>query len=197
MDKVISRKFFNDQAAHWDETVRNNDPARLRALAERLDFPENAQVLDVGTGTGVFLPFIRERVNHHRPIVCMDYAFEMLDIARQKDHQQAEFVCAEIETLRFSPGLFDVAICYSTFPHFHDKPRALRNIYKLLKEGGRLYIGHTASREAINAIHAKIPDFNDHLLPEMTEMEALIKQAGFKDIRIIEKPDSYLASARR
>lgn len=198
MDKQISRQFFNDQAESWDKTVRNNDPQELRALADRLMIPEHAWVLDVGTGTGVFLPYLKEKVNHQSRIISMDFAFNMLAIARAKNKSNSiDTICAEIETLHLSPDCFDTAICFSTFPHFHDKPRALRNIYTLIKRGGWLYICHSASREAINNIHLNIPDFHDHLIPEQREMEHLLTQAGFSRFIIQEQPDSYLVKAQK
>lgn len=198
MDKRVSRKYFNDKAEGWDETVRNNDAQKLRALSDRLIIPEQAWILDVGTGTGVFLPYLKEKVNHQSRVICMDFAFNMLVQAKLKNVAvDVDYVCAEIESLRFSPGLFDVVMCYSTFPHFHDKPRALLTIHQLLKPGGRMYIGHTASRETINNIHRAIPDFQDHLIPDKNEMEILFHKAGFSEFAISEYPDSYLASARK
>ena len=130
MDKKVSRKYFNDNAEFWDKIARNNDPLKLRALADRLLIPKQSWVLDVGTGTGVFLPYIKEkgqlRKQHCLHGLRLQYA-EDLAKAKQKGNV-VQYICAEIETLRFCPRSFDVVICYSTFPHFHDKPHAIGNI---------------------------------------------------------------------
>jgi demethylmenaquinone methyltransferase/2-methoxy-6-polyprenyl-1,4-benzoquinol methylase len=91
---------------------------------------------------------------------------------------------------------FDAAVCYSTFPHFHDKLRALRNLTHLLKIDGTLIICHTASKETINAIHQNIPDFQDHLIPANEEMAQLLEEAGYSQIRIEDQQDYYLVIAR-
>ncbi len=91
---------------------------------------------------------------------------------------------------------FDAATCYSTFPHFHDKPKALKNLKQLLKTDGILYICHTASKETINEIHRNIPDFQDHTIPDNTAMRQLLVNAGFTDISIKDERDSYLVTAR-
>ena len=198
MDKRVSRKYFNEKAEQWDETIRNNDAKKLQALADRLFIPEQAWILDVGTGTGVFLPYLKKRVNHNSRVICMDFAFNMLVQAKSKKMVgSVDYICAEIESLRFSHELFDVVMCYSTFPHFHDKPSALLTIHQLLKPGGSLYIGHTASRETINNIHRAIPDFQDHLIPDKNKMENLFQQAGFFEFDVSELADSYLAAARK
>jgi cyclopropane fatty-acyl-phospholipid synthase-like methyltransferase len=52
----VSREFFNRRAATWDEKVAEKDSTRLEKLLARLDIAPGIKVLDVGTGTGVFLP---------------------------------------------------------------------------------------------------------------------------------------------
>lgn len=198
MDKNKARKYFNDRAAHWDEEARNNDPVKLKVMASLLQFPDNASILDVGTGTGVFVPYLKERANGKSRIICMDFAFNMLAIAKQKNGGgYVHHICSEVETLRFCCQLFDAVVCYSTFPHFHDKPLAMCNIHSLLKPGGFLYICHTASRETINKIHRNIPDFQDHLLPEKEEMTALLTNSGFKNTHIAEFEEYYLTVSEK
>lgn len=194
MDKQVSRQFFNDRAEKWDDKERRNNPALLSAMATRFDLSPRALVMDVGTGTGVFVPYIEEKLSEGGQIVCVDFAFRMLQIAQHKNgNSRVGYVCAEIETVGFSGGVFDAVVCFSTFPHFHDKPLALHNIHDLLCPNGTVYICHTASRECINEIHRGIPDFHDHLIPQKEEMADLMEEAGFVDVVIDEGEDSYLA----
>ena len=198
MDKRISRQYFNDHAASWDETARNNDPVKLRALVKRIMLPEDGWILDVGTGTGVFLPYISEYLNGSSRLISMDFALNMVAIAKKKQAgQKTKFICAEIESVRFTSELFDAVICYSTFPHFHDKPLAVSNIYKCLKPGGYLYICHSASREEINQIHRNIPGLQDHLIPDDDEMRELLISSGFLIYKIISEKDYYVATAKK
>ncbi|MDO9546397.1 MAG: class I SAM-dependent methyltransferase [Pelolinea sp.] len=198
MDKQVSRQFFNQEAAHWDETVRNNDADELRALAERLSIQPDARVLDVGTGTGVFIPYIKSKLNGGGRVLCVDFAFKMLEIAQKKNGcDGVDHVCVDIETVRFADHKFDTVVCYSAFPHFHDKPLALENIFEVLTNDGVVYICHSASREFINNIHRKMPDFSDHLIPEKGEMFTMLGNAGFFDISITEDDAYYLAQATK
>jgi len=198
MDKQVSRQFFNDKATDWDETPRSNAAYQLEAMAARLGLRDGERVLDVGTGTGVFVPYIKQMIGFSGHIACVDFALEMLLIAKNKNTEIGIMpVCAEIETVGFKPGIFDAVVCYSTFPHFHDKSRALRNIHFLLKDAGKIFICHTASREQINRIHLSIPDFQDHLIPECTEMISLLKYAGFTQVSVDERNDSYLAQGSK
>lgn len=198
MDKQISRQFFNDKASHWDDMERSNSPEQLLAMSKRIPISPDALVMDVGTGTGVFVPYIKSKLKEGGQVVCVDFAYQMLEIAKEKNgNTNVEYVCAEIETVGFPANIFDVIICYSTFPHFHDKPLALSNIRNLLKPEGQVFICHTASKETINNIHRNIPDFHEHLIPEFDEMNLLMTEAGFVNIQIEENTDSYLAQAKR
>lgn len=199
MDKTISRNFFNERAEHWDDTVRNNDPVKLQRMAERLHISQDDWILDVGTGTGVFIPYLAKKINGNGRILSLDYAINMLiqAIRKQPPNGRLDYVCAEIETLRLTGQTFDVVNCYSTFPHFHDKPAALGNLHHLLRLGGRLYICHTASKETINNIHSGIPDFQDHLIPPNEEMRTLLSQTGFGEIEIENRAESYLVKAKK
>jgi demethylmenaquinone methyltransferase/2-methoxy-6-polyprenyl-1,4-benzoquinol methylase len=198
MDKRVSRQYFNNLAGTWDETARNNDPEKLRALVKRLALPAGGWILDVGTGTGVFLPYIKEFINGKSHLISVDFALNMVAIAKSKQSgKEINFICAEIETLRFGFELFDAVICYSTFPHFHNKSLAIRNIYEYLKISGCLFICHSASREQINQIHCNIPDLKDHLIPDDIAMKELLISSGFIDHTIDSKKDYYVVTARK
>ena len=198
MDKKISRKFFNDKASTWDQSIRNNDPLQLTALAKRLQIKPNSWILDVGTGTGVFIPYIKNSMNGSGRIICVDYAINMLHQAQKKKlSSDIAFICSEIETLHLFSNTFDTVVCYSTFPHFHDKLSALGNIHRMMKLGADLYICHTASSQTINAIHRSIPDFSDHLIPDQGQMEKLLQAVGFIEVAVCDTDNSYLATAMK
>jgi ubiquinone/menaquinone biosynthesis C-methylase UbiE len=194
----VSREFFNARAATWDEKVAEKDVSRLEKMAARLDIRPGDRVLDVGTGTGVFVPYLLQKIGDAGRLVCLDFAEEMLRQARLKGFTgNIDYLCADIEDSRLPDASFDAVVCYSVFPHFQDKPKALREINRLLRPGGRVFICHTSGRRTINKIHRSLPEVRDHLLPESAEMLRLLSGAGFEDIVIDDGPDDYLASARK
>jgi len=73
----------------------------------------------------------------------------------------------------------------------------LKNIYRLLKTDGKMFICHTANREEINAIHRKIPDLMDHLIPEGKKMRKMLSVAGFDEVSIADNSEYYLVEAKR
>jgi hypothetical protein len=70
-------------------------------------------------------------------------------------------------------------------------------IKRILKKGGQVFICHTSSREHINNIHRNLPSVHNDLLPDAIEMTILLTNAGFADIQVEDKADSYLACGRK
>ncbi len=192
------RTYFNQRAAIWDEAVAEKDITKLEQMAQRLDIEPGSTVLDVGTGTGVFVPFILGRIGENGRLVCLDFAQEMLKRARGKGFKRnVDYVCADIANSSLNEETFDAVVCYSSFPHFQNKSKALSEMYCVLKKGGGLFICHTSSRATINGIHRQIPEVHNDLIPGEDEMHQMLSEAGFTDINIWDNSDSYLASARK
>ncbi len=81
----MSKDFFNQRAAGWDGSVAEKDSGKLESMANRLGIEPGAAVLDVGTGTGVFVPYLLAHIGPSGSLVCLDYAEEMLKAAQRKD----------------------------------------------------------------------------------------------------------------
>ena len=195
-EDALIKTYFNAKAALWDETIAEKDVGKLEGMARRLKIEPGSMVLDVGTGTGVFAPFLLSRIGQNGKLVCLDFAEEMLKRAQAKGFQRnVEYVCTDITDTRFRNETFDTVVCYSSFPHFQDKPKALREISRVLKKGGRLLICHTSSRAEINEIHRQIPEVQNDLIPEEDEMRHLLLSAGFAEISVWDAGDNYLAMA--
>jgi len=194
----VTREYFNQQADIWDETVAEKDATKLERMVKRLNITPGSTVLDVGTGTGVFLPFLLNEVGAGGRIIALDLAEEMLKRARNKGFDgNSDYLNADIHNIPLCDEIFDVIVCHSSFPHFQDKPGALAEMNRVMKSGGRLLICHTSSRAQINEIHRQIPEVKNDMLPDVVEMQSLLAAAGFSEIEIDDNRDSYLASGRK
>ena len=81
MNKDIA--FFNTCADNWDK-IRQTNPAILDKLISLADIPANATVLDVGSGTGVLIPYLHAKVGAQGKITAVDFSEKMLAKAQEK-----------------------------------------------------------------------------------------------------------------
>jgi ubiquinone/menaquinone biosynthesis C-methylase UbiE len=191
------RQFFDEAAAEWDALEVEETHTRLREIVAGLGIEPGNTVLDVGTGTGVLVPLLLEATAGEGQIVALDFSGEMLRRAQAKRHPVA-YVQGDAQRLPFPAETFDWVICNAAFPHFPDKRRALSETSRVLREGGRLVICHTASRQAINEFHRSVGGVVAHdTIPSEKVMQRMLREAGLGEVRVWDEPDRYLALGRR
>jgi ubiquinone/menaquinone biosynthesis C-methylase UbiE len=154
-------------------------------------------VLEIGTGTGALIPRLLECAPGIR-LVSIDLAHAMLAQARGRC-PDTPLIEADAHRLPFVSGkksAFDVVVCHNSFPHFADKPRALREIRRVLRPGGQLLILHNNPRERVNAIHAQAggPIAHD-LLPPGDDLYQLLVRVGYVNVWVDDTEEHYLARA--
>ncbi len=192
------REYFNQKADTWDETIAEKDTARLERMAGRLGLQPGSLVLDVGTGTGVFLPFLLHEIGTIGRVIAIDVADRMLLRAKAKGIDgNVDYLCADVMDIPLDGEIFDAIVCYSSFPHFQDKPKAFAEIYRVMKSGGSMSICHTRNRAGINQTHRQSPAVSKDIIPGAGEMHLMLAAAGFTGIRIEDNSDSYFVSATK
>ncbi len=191
-------EFFNNAAARWDETVRH-DTNKIQSLLEKVAVKPGQHILDVGSGTGVLVPFLLNLVGSEGTVVAVDISEKMVETARRKiADPRLSFLVLDIEQSGLSGRLFDVIICYSVFPHFEKPEKALSNMYNLLIAGGILVIMHSDSRETINNRHRRIGGpVGGHELPAVEKLQELAQSVGFKKVKAEENESYYFLSLKK
>lgn len=195
---VTHQEYFNQKASEWDSLLTEEVRERLRQIISSLKIKRGSTILDVGTGTGVLLPFLLEATGPGGKVVALDIAEKMLEKARARVGERVELVLGDITAAPFGDSTFDEVICNSCFPHVKDKLRALKEMARILKPGGRLVVCHPMSREAVNNLHRSLGGVvGNDLLPEHEEMHELCRQAGFWQTAITDVAEMYLLTARK
>jgi SAM-dependent methyltransferase len=188
--------FFDHQAPTWDADA--NDVAhtlrRLEALRDRLALTAGQDLLELGCGTGRITHWLVEQVRPGR-VVAADFSPEMLAQAQARN-ATTDFWQLDICAPPPASDLFDVVFCFNAFPHFRDHPLALRNIFSLLKSGGRLVILHLAGSAKLNHFHSQLahPVCHDHL-PAPEAWPSLLDAAGLQLQSLTDEPDLFLLEA--
>lgn len=192
------RYYFNEKAVTWDSYASEKDAIKLERMVKRLGLKPGVTVLDIGTGTGIFLPYLLKTIGRTGQVIALDIAEKMLLQAQGKGFAgKIAFLCADVMDIPLQAETCDAVVCYSSFPHFQNKPKALQEMKRVLKKGGRVFICHTSGREAINHIHQNIPLLHHDLLPDGIEMHDLLRSAGLNEIQVEDKAGSYFAVGRK
>ncbi len=193
MDNAIQH-YFEAHAPEWDKRMPADYSALLYdfALPFAADFRAAGSMVEIGTGTGAFIPVLRALAPESR-LMSIDFAYSMLGQA-QKRTPDARLLQANTHDLPLMSGGIDLVICHNSFPHFQDKPRALREIRRVLRPGGRIMILHNRPREFVNAIHQGAGAPIDHdLLPPGDAMHRLLIDAGFSSVQVEDTSIRFVA----
>jgi ubiquinone/menaquinone biosynthesis C-methylase UbiE len=198
----MSRKtYFNKAANSWDKRFHTPSLSSfLEKLVPQFGLEPGQNILDVGTGTGVLIPYLIREVGPAGSVTAIDYSENMIQICKTK-HSHLKNVSVRLQDIEedaFPTESFDAVICFGLFPHLKNKEKALQNINHLLKASGTLIIAHALSSEELKAHHnnASSSVVHDMLLKE-AEMIQLLEQTGFAEIRIKDEPGCYLCIANK
>lgn len=198
---MSSKEYFNKAANTWDEMFYTPSLSSfLENLVPQLGIDTGQTVLDMGTGTGVLIPYLIQAVGPSGSITAIDYSEKMVQICKSKHShlKNVSITVGNIEEDGFPAESFDVVTCFGVFPHLENKQKALQNINNLLKPGGKLVITHALGSEELNAHHKKVSKQVAHaMLPKKAEMTKLLEQTGFTRISIKDEPGCYLCLAHK
>lgn len=144
-------------AAELYQQVRPNYPVEIVSwLQDRLQIHENSTVIDLGSGTGKFLPYLKQT---HANIIAVEPIGEML--------QQLQQAYPDIKTIQaFSHNIpvndqqIDAVICAQSF-HWFDNIETLTEIYRVLKPQGHLGLVWNQRDEGTDWVKA-LADFYYH-----------------------------------
>jgi ubiquinone/menaquinone biosynthesis C-methylase UbiE len=193
------QEYFDQLAPTWDKELTQERLKCLGKIVKELDIKPGYHVLDIGSGTGILLPFLIAELGDEGKIMALDFSAEMLGHAQAKNFPPiVVFAQADVLAIPLADSSVDLAICNGVFPHFNDKVKALKEITRVLRNNGRLVICHTMSREMLNRLHQSIGGIvASDLLPDEFQLRGLIKQAGLKITHFEDSPERYLVIAEK
>ncbi len=135
----------------WDKAVEYYDQywvPVLRECSERCialaDPRPGERVLDVATGTGVAAFMASEKVGTTGEVVATDISERMVEATRADAERRGiinmSFERVDAEELSFADASFDVALCVLGLMYPADPQRAIEQMHRVLRPGGRAVV---------------------------------------------------------
>jgi arsenite methyltransferase len=151
-------------------------------------------VLDLGSGAGFDCFLAANQVGSQGRVIGVDMTPEMIDRAgrnaQKGGYENVEFRLGEIEHLPVADASVDAVISNCVINLSIDKLQVFREVYRVLKFGGRLMVSDIVlTRELPTHIKESIEAYVGCIAGAQLRDEYLkaIEQAGFKDVRIVDE----------
>src|SRR6266480_4871 len=144
-------------AMTYDRQMAKTEKAGLRAFRERLLAGVIGDVLEIGGGTGANLPWYGPAVTsltitEPQPPMLRRLEGSVRAHGAGQHGPSARVLRAPAEDLPFDDDSFDVAVSTLVLCGVDDQPRALRELRRVLRPGGRLlFIEHLRSADPATA----------------------------------------------
>lgn len=101
----------------------------------------NPIILDVGCGPGLLT---KEFVLRSRAfsVTGIDISRVAIGMAKKncKEFSNASFMAGNVDHLPFPSDSFDIVVCKDTLHHFSDPKKAMREMLRVVKKGGMVYV---------------------------------------------------------
>ncbi len=146
-EKVLAVREFTRWSESYDRSILQwllfgpSHRAMIRRIRQTMgDRP--FRLLDIGCGTGVFAALVRRELPRAE-VWGVDLVGGMLTKgqARWREHRSSVLpVQGDSENLPFDSCVFDVVTCANSFHHYPRQDRAVREMGRVLKPGGRLLL---------------------------------------------------------
>lgn len=149
--KHRARHQFDGWAHSYDHSIVQHllfQPSYRMFMGElyqwRRDIDEPFDLLDIGSGTGTWAAMVAGSPLPARCIVGLDYSLRMCSVAHKKACEIPDdaptFLNGDAEHLPFADRSFDVVTCGNSFHHYPHQAKAVEEMFRVLRPGGRLMI---------------------------------------------------------
>ena len=129
--------------ATWYTKTTGKDLAEFERLARELaaDLPPDARVLEIAPGPG-YLSVALAKLGRFR-ITGLDISQSFVRIASEyakREGVTARFIHGSASDIPLEDGMFDLIVCRAAFKNFSEPLKAINEMHRVLKPGGRALI---------------------------------------------------------
>ena len=188
------KKIFAEKADDFYKPIPDQVEKRLQRIVAMAALSRGERVLDVGTGTGVLIPHIRQYGIDE--VVGCDLSAVMLAKAQQQ-HDGVTFWLGDVIDLPESLGRFDVVFLNAMFGNVWDQRATLQKVTGMLRTGGRICISHPLGSRFVAELNRGDPRRTPHLLPNKQRLHVLIPGIPLEVVHYYDEKDFYSLVLRR
>ena len=163
---------------------------------EAAGIKEGEIVVDLGSGGGLDAFRASKLVGESGRVIGVDATPEMIwrsrETAKKYEFSNVDFRLGEIEHVPVDSNSVDVAISNCVINLAPDKGLVFREVYRILKPGGRLAVSDEVAECTVKLDHKDLNAWTECVAGALPEDEYvnLIKEAGFRDVEVKGKTQS-------
>ncbi len=185
---LLFRMEFNDK-------YKTNQQSFADWVFEHYYFFEGCNILELGCGTGA----IWENKIQHLPVdsslILSDFSTAMVEGVKQKyaDFENVSTEQVDIQEIPYPDNSFDIVIANSMLYHVPNLQKAISEVYRVLKSGGRFYTTTTGINGMGEYLHNVLREFNpsidafgENAISFTLENGASVLGSEFTDIQLHE-----------
>ena len=139
--RIAARQQFGQHAEKYRKSSVHGDKETLEYIVNALAPDGSERAVDVGCGGGHMSTALAARV---KELVAIDVTPQMLVqtglLAGEKGLSNVIGCLADAQSLPFASCVFDIVTCRIVLHHVLDAGRAIREMGRILKVGGKLFI---------------------------------------------------------
>jgi ubiquinone/menaquinone biosynthesis C-methylase UbiE len=191
--KESLRTEFNDWAAQGrGEEMESHHISIASQTIERMALKPGERVLDLGCGAGWATRLLARAVKGEPGVaVGQDISDEMIARARNSstEIENILFTVGAADEIPWRDGCFDKVLSIESFYYYPDQEAVLRELFRVLAPGGRLFILINLFRENpyslrwVEALNVPV-----HARSE-AEYAAMLRAEGFAEVATVRVPD--------
>jgi len=158
------------------------------------DLKEGETVLDLGSGAGIDVFLSANKVSKSGKVIGIDMTDEMLEKARTNarngNYTNVEFRKGDIEkNIPVNDDAIDVVISNCVINLTSDKTSAFKEVYRILKKGGRMVISDLVTDQELKQDQVNVEQWCSCIDGALTQEHYIdsIMKAGFHDISVLDQ----------
>ncbi len=130
-------------------------------ITDRYEIEAGMRVLELGCGTGSMWVGKGDLVHKCGKLILSDFSEGMLEQTREtlKDLKGIEYQTIDIQKIPYEEHTFDIVIANMMLYHVPDLQKGLREVRRVLKEGGRFYCATFGENGIMEYIYGLLKDY--------------------------------------